>query len=524
MKRDFQFNFDSKAAGSAEHRSRQWQLGVPLVAFALVWVLAWYASTATSMAEIWSRSDTFVHGYVVPVIVLWLVWRKRDELATMAPRPAWWALGSLVVAGFIWLLGELAAVNSIAQFALIALVVLTVVTILGTSVARQLAFPLAFLFFAWPIGEFFLPHLMEWTADFIVHGLRLSGVPVYREGQQLVIPSGVWSVVEACSGLRYLIASLMTGTLFAYLMYRSTKRRLIFVALALAIPIIANWLRAYMIVMLGHLSGNKIAVGVDHLIYGWLFFAVVIACMFWIGARWREDHLPVQGSATSKAVASPPTRARSLLAAGAAVLALAIVWKIGYIAIDRGDASPRPQLAAPTPAGDWLQTAGAPGKWQPQFVNPSAELQRTFGRGDQTVGLFVSYYRDQNHRSKLVTSENTLVKSDDPAWIRVESGTQLIDYNGQSITVRTAELRSPSGQELLIWQWYWINGRLTSSDYWAKGYTALSRLQAQGDDSAAIVVYTAKDRANTASKALESFVRAAAPSIEAGLRETRNAR
>ena len=65
--------------------------------------------------------------------------------------------------------------------------------------------------FAVPVGEFLLPVFMEWTADFTVLALRLSGIPVYREGLQFVIPSGNWSVVEACSGIRYLIASLMVG-------------------------------------------------------------------------------------------------------------------------------------------------------------------------------------------------------------------------------------------------------------------------------------------------------------------------
>ena len=55
-----------------------------------------------------------------------------------------------------------------------------------------------------PFGEFALPQMMEWTANFTVLALRLSGIPVFREGLQFVIPSGNWSVVEACSGVRYL--------------------------------------------------------------------------------------------------------------------------------------------------------------------------------------------------------------------------------------------------------------------------------------------------------------------------------
>ena len=77
-----------------------------------------------------------------------------------------------------------------------------------------------------PFGEFALPALMEWTADFTVFALQLSGIPVFREGQHFVIPSGNWSVIDECSGVRYLMASFMVGTLFAYLNYRSYKRRL----------------------------------------------------------------------------------------------------------------------------------------------------------------------------------------------------------------------------------------------------------------------------------------------------------
>ena len=83
-------------------------------------------------------------------------------------------------------------------------------------------------------------------------------------------------MVEACSGLRYLIASLMIGVLYAAISYRSAWRRAAFIAASILVPLLANWLRAYMIVMLGHLSNNTIAVGVDHLIYGWLFFGIVM--------------------------------------------------------------------------------------------------------------------------------------------------------------------------------------------------------------------------------------------------------
>ncbi len=143
-----------------------------------------------------------------------------------------------------------------------------------------------------PIGEALIPPLMDWTADFTVAALKLSGIPVYREGTFFTIPSGNWSVVEGCSGLRYLIASITVGALYAYLSYRKLWKRVLFVALSVIVPIIANGLRAYMIVMIAHLSDMKLALGVDHLIYGWVFFGVVMLLLFWVGSYWRDDAEP----------------------------------------------------------------------------------------------------------------------------------------------------------------------------------------------------------------------------------------
>ena len=224
-----------------------------------------------------------------------------------------------------------------------------------------------------------MPQLMEWTADITVLALRLTGIPVYREGQNFNIPSGSWSVVEACSGVRYLIASLVIGTLYAYLTYRSTLRRLVFIGFSILVPVIANWVRAYMIVMIGHLSGNKLAVGVDHLIYGWLFFGVVILLMFWIGARWRDDtprSRPVRRAASAGRRAPAASPGEFLLVAVMVAVA-AMVWPLGSRLIERSDAASIPALSAPASMGGWRATEGGLTTWQPQFQNPPAQLHDT---------------------------------------------------------------------------------------------------------------------------------------------------
>ncbi len=499
-------------AGSAP-LAGQWRQAFPALVLLIAWILFLYRETSIAMVTIWSRSETFTHGFLVPPIVLWLVWRQRRAIAALPPRPMLGAFVFAAAVAFAWLLGDLVAVNAVTQLALVALLVLAVPAVVGLQVTRLIIFPLGFLFFCVPIGEFLMPQLMEWTANFTVFALRLSGVPVYREGLQFVIPSGHWSVVEACSGVRYLIASLTVGTLFAYLNYQSTQRRVMFVIVSLLVPVVANWLRAYMIVMLGHLSGNTLAAGVDHLIYGWLFFGVVIMLMFVIGARWAEPELaPPVGRADSHAQLQAVSTARLWLTVGFFGLLVALPHAALWV-LDRGEAAGPLRFSAPMAlAADWQAGAPEASVFKPAFQNPSAEINTHYASGGRDVGLYLGYYQHQNYARKLVSSDNVLVTSKDPRWVQVNSASRNVSLNGKSATVRRAELRAAASQgqtseaRLTVWQIYWINGNLTSNDYLAKVYSAVQRLTGRGDNSAAIIISTSKDQPGGGDAVLESFL------------------
>lgn len=493
-----------------------WRTALPVYALLLACVVGLYFDTAQAIVTIWIRSDTFTHGFLVPPIVVWLVWRKRQAIAQLAPKPSLLAWPLIAGAAFAWLLGDLAAVNALRQLAFVSLIILLVPALLGWTVTRSIAFPLAFLFFAVPFGEFAMPQLMEWTADFTVLALRLTGIPVFREGLQFVIPTGNWSVVEACSGVRYLIASVTVGTLFAYLNYQSTSRRVLFIALSLLVPVVANWMRAYLIVLLGHLSGNKLATGVDHLIYGWVFFGVVIMLMFMLGARWSE---PTPEPDSQVASRGGGVQTPSLMFTAVTVISIAVLLAMPVIARSAIDGSDRarvmPQLTAPASLGsDWTATSQQSADWQPAFQNPTAQLQATYVNGKEVVGLYLGYYNHQRDNRKLVSSENTLVKSKDPLWAQLSRGTHTLQLGGEPVVVRTAELRGrpvasqANEDRLVVWQIYWVNGTLTASDVFAKAYAAGYSLIGRGDDSAVILIYAPKGEAGHGERAIEAFLRA----------------
>lgn len=282
-----------------------------IFALIVVSILTVLWPTTQSMIETWQRSATYGHCYIVIPIAIWMAWRQSAHSALVPLTPSWPGLIVIAAAGFAWLLGELASAAVVSQAAAVRRAGATVLTVLGRRWARQLAFPLGFLFFAVPFGEAWLPVLMEWTADVMVGALRASAIPVYREGNFFVVPSGSWSVIEACGGVRFLIAAMMTGCIFAWLQYRSLVKRLVFVALAVAAALLANWVRAYAMVILGHVSASRIAPGADHNLWGWLIFGVAMLGLFAVGMRWTDKD---DGSRVSPARGGPtPTFSNSRL-------------------------------------------------------------------------------------------------------------------------------------------------------------------------------------------------------------------
>ena len=477
----------------------------------LVWV---FRDTAMAMVSIWQRSETFAHAFVVPPISMWLIWRQRHVLANLVPRPVPWMLLPLVLLGALWWIGDRVSVNAATQMMLAAMLVAGVPTLLGWRVTQAILFPLAFLFFAVPFGDFLTPVLMQYTADFTVAALRASGIPVYREGLQFVIPSGNWSVVEACSGIRYLMASFMVGSLFAYLNYRSWRRRLAFVAVSLVVPIVANWLRAYMIVMIGHLSGNTLAVGVDHLVYGWVFFGIVIMMMFFVGARWSEPDAPppVALPWTELATDGPPAWRFVILA-----LVAMLVVQVPQM-LSRSNARPvaKPTMVLPEDlASSWRADGLALSNWKPIYIAPTVELQRTYAASSGRVGVYIAYYRGQSEASKLISSENVLVRSDDHQWHSLSSGTVELASDGAPPKWYSATLQAVDAQlgldkaRLRVWRLYWIGDHLTSNDMAGKLLQAWQHLLGRPDDAAAIILYALQpSTAEQADKLLSQFAAA----------------
>ena len=269
-------------AGSAAVGWRAHLTGLGLVVFL---ILALFHRDAIGMVSIWWNASTFGHCLFIPILIAWLVQQRLPGLRQLEPQA--WAPGLLWMAlgGLTWLLGAAAGVAVFRHGALILMLQGAVVTLLGPMVGRALLFPLFYAFFMVPVGEEIVAPLQLITARLCMLFLSLSGVPAHLDGIFITTPTGYFKVAEACSGAKFVIAMTAYGALVCNVCFTRWSRRIAFMVGALMLSVLANGVRAFATILVAHLTSIDAAVGFDHVLYGWVFFAIVMTVV--MAVAWR---------------------------------------------------------------------------------------------------------------------------------------------------------------------------------------------------------------------------------------------
>ena len=286
-----------------------WRMPLLNLALAVAGLLALTWGDWSEMARQWWDASTYNHILLVPPILAWLVRMRWPELAKLAPRTWWPGLAWLGVGLFAWLAGTMAGINLVSQLGAVLLLQAAVAVLLGPRVVAGLLFPLAYMLFLVPFGDEIVPALQAITAEMAVALTHASGVPAQIDGVFIDTPAGLFEVAEACSGVKFLVAMVALGTLVAHLCFASWKRRAMFMAAAVVVPVLANGVRAWGTIYIAQSQGIEFAAGFDHIVYGWIFFALVMAMV--LGASWRFfDRSPDDPLIDAAAIEASPLLAR----------------------------------------------------------------------------------------------------------------------------------------------------------------------------------------------------------------------
>ena len=474
-----------------------------LIAAATV-ILLLFHRDAAHMATIWWTSSTFNHVLLIPPILAWLVWQRRSELAQLTPSAWWPPLAAVALGAFAWLLGDAAGLALARHAGLVLMLQGAIAACLGKAVVRGLAFPLFFMVFLVPAGEEIVPLMQTLTADIAMLLLGWTGVPAHIEGVFITTTTGYFEVAEACAGVKFLIAMVAIGALVGNLCFRSWRRRIAFMAAAVVIPVIANGIRAFGTIYIAEQSGVEFAEGFDHIFYGWIFFALVIALLMGAGWRFFDRRVdePWFDPAALQRRPEPESNWRQVTTLVVALAALPVLWSAAVSAV--GTETPPSDIAFPEVPG-WQRVASTSGRpWQPHFAG--ADLLRIARYRDaqgREVDLAVAVFARQGEGRELVGYGQGAV-APGGAWAWTASAPA--PANG------TAERIASHGVTREVVSFYRVGDSLTGSGMQVKLETMKTRLLG-GPQRAVAVLVSAQAPGSGASgrPAIDAFLTALGP-------------
>lgn len=268
---------------------------VPLAGTALVigcFLLAFHG-TFLNLFRAWATNEDYSHGFLVIPLSLYLVWRKRRELASLEICPRNSGLLIIGTSLILYLLGVWARISTLSSLALVFTIWGLVVYLFGYNVAKRLRFPLFFLLFMIPIpsqiyASLTVP-LQLLVTNLSTKVLDLGGLPVHAEGNVVLLPESRLQVVNACSGLRSMTSILTLGALFAHLTLRSIWAKSLLFLSGIPVSILVNITRIILLAVFSRLFAVNITSEPFHSLAGMAVFVLAFAflvlfgfCLSWI--------------------------------------------------------------------------------------------------------------------------------------------------------------------------------------------------------------------------------------------------
>jgi len=218
-----------------------------------------FSSTFAWLVYNWINNSYYSHGFLVPLISAFFLWRRRDAFARHNRESNALGLVALAISLVAFLIAQVWQAYHLSALALIVLLVGLALYFLGERAARRIAFPLAFLLFMIPIPFInrLSPALESFTATASTGAVGLLGIPAANLGSQIELQNSSFVVGAACSGLNSMVALATLVVVFIYILEGSHRAKLVLLGLAIPIAIVANIFRVSALLVIAHLFGAE---------------------------------------------------------------------------------------------------------------------------------------------------------------------------------------------------------------------------------------------------------------------------
>ncbi|NNE67996.1 MAG: EpsI family protein [Pyrinomonadaceae bacterium] len=489
-----------------------WKAG--LVALAVAFL---YAVVIQRLTGHWWTDDNYSHGLLIPFVIVYIIWIRREAISALERSPAIWLGGSIVVVALGMLLaGSLGAELFVQRVSLLMMLAGLIVYFFGVQLYRALAVPFILFLLAIPIPQIIFNKvafpLQIYASRFAVWGIRVFGVPTVRKGNVIeILPEGLvqviaLEVVEACSGIRSLMTLMALGLILvfftrerdfvkpgswaAFLTNRDFWRGLILMISAVPIAVITNAGRVTATGVLTYHYGIKATESTIHEVSGWLVYLIALLLLLGFNLVLKKilGKTPCSGD-------SAETQVLRSKAGPAAYWSLIAVLLTGGLFINwfenRGEVPvQREQLASmPSKLGEWNQK-GDNIKFSEEteiVLKTSDYVMREYVRDGRLANVYVGYYASQKTGATYHSPQNCLPGS---GWEMIKPEIlQITTKSGRTFEANRYIIQNGKYKEVMVY-WYQGRGRTQASEYYDKVYTVLDSVMRRRSDGAMVRVMT----------------------------------
>jgi exosortase D (VPLPA-CTERM-specific) len=502
-----------------------------LIAVLILLALVSFAEPLQELAVRWMRQEEYSHGFLIPLISLWLLWVRRDALIGSIGTPSWAGPLLLLLCAGLHFVGQLSALFILSQVGFVLTLIGIVLATGGVSLLRVSFIPIVFLFFAIPT-PYFIDTVLSWRLQLIsselgVAFIRLFQIPVYLTGNVIDLGSYKLQVVDACSGLRYLYPLMSLGFLAAYLFQAPLWKRITVFLSTIPITIAMNSIRIGAVGVTVEWWGESMAEGTLHMFEGWIIFiacSVLLAaeiCLLRLGSKktfFQSFYLPAI-AAVASARLPQSTMQRLPIATGTALLVALTVGM--HFASSRQEIQPERQRFAtfPTKLGAWTGRASL---LEPEVEHALYLDDYILSDYSQPKVGFVNFYVAYYASQRQGTSPHS------PMVCIPGGGWQITSFERTSYRDEALDLTLPYNRAViqkdsskqLVYYWFVQRGRLVANEYWSKWYLFVDALTQNRTDGALVrlvtPIYQNEDE-RTADDRLQAFIRELQPGLKSFL-------
>jgi exosortase D (VPLPA-CTERM-specific) len=495
------------------------------VLIALLVSIAAFSGALLELVRRWIAQEEYSHGFLIPVVAAWLLWRRREAVLANIGQPSWTGPLLILLAMGMHVIGGLSALFVFSQVGFVIALMGIALSAGGRPLLRVTFVPIVFLLFAIPL-PYFIDSVLTLQLQFIsselgTYFIRMFQIPVYLEGNIIDLGYYKLQVVEACSGLRYLYPLLSLGFLAAYLFQAPIWQRALVFLSTIPITIVMNGFRIGMVGVTVDRWGIQMADEALHFFEGWIIFLAcsgLLAGEMYLLARFSGKAI-FEVFDVPKANASSPLGLRTKTAGLFPILTgLFLLFAVGLaVSFISGRSEIVPERTRfalfPSQIGQWQGHASLLDPATEQFLGLDDYILSDYSRADgKPVNFYVAYYASQRAGE---SPHSPIVCIPGGGWLITQFERTSYADLGMELPLNRVIIEKNATKEL-VYYWFDERGRKIANEYWSKWYLLTDAIIKNRTDGSLVRLSTqlfTGESERDADKRLQSFMREVVPSL-----------